>query len=75
MGRTNCAVTCRWAVSTLFLPMPVWLSAEDSPWACTRTTCMRVLETTELCAECPHWTPDDHRELAPLMSKGDQPAN
>jgi hypothetical protein len=51
------ASTCRWAVPTIFLPAPFWWQAEDRPWACVRGETPRLLETTEACAECPHWDP------------------
>jgi hypothetical protein len=51
------AATCRWAVPTLFLRAPFWFEAENAPWACVRETASRVLDTTNLCASCPHWEP------------------
>jgi hypothetical protein len=51
------ASTCRWATPTLFLPAPYWWDAEVRPWACIRGDTPRVLDTTEVCAECPHWEP------------------
>lgn len=65
MGQTSCAVTCRWAMPTLFLPAPVWLSAGEAPWTCTRTAYARALETTEVCVDCPHWRPRDQDATAP----------
>ena len=59
MGRTYTASTCRWAVSTLVLAPPLWLDAGEFPWTCTRTPPDRQLETTDICADCPHWMPHD----------------
>jgi 2,3-bisphosphoglycerate-dependent phosphoglycerate mutase len=50
------ASTCRWAVPTLFVPVPFWWEAEDRPWTCVRGA-PRTLETTEVCADCPYWEP------------------
>jgi len=57
------ASTCRWAVPTLFLPAPFWWEAEDRPWACLREATPRVLETTEVCADCPYWEARTRRRL------------
>jgi hypothetical protein len=47
--------TCQWATPTLSLPYPLWLTAEESPWSCTRTADARPLELTDACATCPKW--------------------
>lgn len=49
------ASNCRWAMPTLFLPAPYWWDAEGCPWACVRERVPRILETTEVCADCPYW--------------------
>jgi SAM-dependent methyltransferase len=49
------ASNCRWAMPTLFLPAPYWWDAEGCPWACVREGAPRILETTEMCADCPYW--------------------
>jgi hypothetical protein len=49
------ASNCQWARPTLDEPNPVWLSAEDRPWTCERTGTPDPLESTERCADCPHW--------------------
>ena len=49
--------TCQWGTPTLSLPYPLWLAAEDRPWSCTRTSEMRALDLTDVCADCPQWTP------------------
>jgi hypothetical protein len=41
----------------LFLRAPFWFEAENAPWACEREPTLRVLNTTDLCASCPHWEP------------------
>ena len=46
---------CRWAQPTLFLQHPDWLEACDMPWTCRRDGLQRVLDSTEVCAECPRW--------------------
>ena len=50
------AANCKWARPTLQEPTPVWLAAEDRPWTCERDGTLRPLESTEACADCPHWT-------------------
>jgi hypothetical protein len=58
------AANCRWATPTLLLSAPFWLAAWDAPWACTRNTVPRVLDTFEVCTTCPRWEPlsdDGHR--------------
>jgi hypothetical protein len=57
MHASRSAATCRCAVPTLFLRAPFWFEAEDAPWACVREPALRVLNTTDLCASCPHWEP------------------
>jgi hypothetical protein len=49
------ASNCRWAMPTLFLPAPYWWDAEACPWACVREGVPRILNTTEVCADCPYW--------------------
>ncbi len=49
------AANCQWARPTLLEPNPVWLAAEDRPWTCERGGKARVLESTEICEECPLW--------------------
>jgi hypothetical protein len=49
------AANCKWARPTLQEPTPVWLAAEDRPWTCERDGTPRPLESTEACADCPHW--------------------
>jgi len=46
---------CRWAVPTLFLPLPFWLEASDTPWTCRRDPTERPLESTDECCTCPRW--------------------
>jgi len=46
---------CRWAVPTLFLPLPDWLDAWNRPWSCRRDGPPRPLESTECCCDCPRW--------------------
>lgn len=53
------ASNCKWARPTLQEPAPLWLEAEERPWTCERGLDPRVLETTESCAECPHWAEKD----------------
>jgi hypothetical protein len=47
--------TCRWAEATLFLPLPYWLEAWNTPWTCRRDGPPRQLESTEECAGCPRF--------------------
>lgn len=53
------ASTCRSAVPTLSLPLPMWCEAENAPWACARDARPRVLASTEPCADCGRWQPRD----------------
>jgi hypothetical protein len=46
---------CRWATPTLYLPLPGWLDAWDSPWSCRREGPPRLIETTHECDGCPHF--------------------
>jgi hypothetical protein len=55
MGKHQHVHTCRWAVPTLFLPYPLWLSTEDTPWSCVRDGSAEPLETTETCVDCPRF--------------------
>ena len=57
MNSTRSAASCRWAIPTVFLPPPLWLSAEDCPWTCILTGVPHVLRTTERCRSCPQWEP------------------
>jgi hypothetical protein len=61
MKETQTAARCRWAAPSLSLSPPLWLSAWDFPWACLRDGATRVLETTQDCAQCPHWEPAARR--------------
>jgi SAM-dependent methyltransferase len=49
------ASNCRWAMPALFLPAPYWWDAERCPWACVGEAVPRILETTEVCTDCPYW--------------------
>jgi SAM-dependent methyltransferase len=49
------ASNCRWAMPTLFLPAPYWWDAEAYPWTCVREAVPRILETKEVCTDCPYW--------------------
>lgn len=51
------AISCRWAIQTLFLRSPLWLQAWDCPWSCLRDSEPRPLETTEECVSCARWQP------------------
>jgi SAM-dependent methyltransferase len=50
------ASNCRWAMPTLFLPAPYWWDAEACPWACVREGVPRILDSTDVCPDCPYWT-------------------
>lgn len=54
--------TCRWAQPTLFLPLPYWLEAWNTPWTCERDGVPRHLESTHECADCPRFEPRGHAE-------------
>ena len=61
---------CHWSVPTLMMPRPYWYSAWDAPWSCWNDHEMKVLESTEGCANCPFWRArhNEHgagRELPP----------
>jgi hypothetical protein len=62
------AHACRWAVPTLFLPLPDWLDAWDTPWTCRRDPQHRTLESTDECRTCLRWearaAPGTHWPLA-----------
>ena len=47
--------TCRWAEPTLYQDGPYWLDAWNMPWTCRRDGDPRVLDDTDVCAECPRW--------------------
>jgi hypothetical protein len=49
--------TCRWGGLTLFLPYPLWLTAEGCQWSCLHDLPPRPLETTDECATCQLWRP------------------
>ncbi len=49
--------SCRWARPTLFLPYPLWLEAENTPWTCVRPMPPKLLETTDVCRTCPNVEP------------------
>jgi hypothetical protein len=57
----HAAVTCRWAIPTLFLGRPLWFSAWDKPWTCTYREDARPLDTTDTCAVCRGWEPKAER--------------
>ena len=57
------AGTCRWAVSTLLQPYPIWLEAAERPWTCIREALPHPIESTDLCATCPHWETRSAPEL------------
>jgi hypothetical protein len=62
MGQHQRVDMCRWAVPTLFLPYPQWLSGEDEPWSCVRGDTPVPLETTDICSDCPYFERiDDHQ--------------
>jgi hypothetical protein len=65
MEITRSATTCRWATPTLSLAAPFWLDAWDRPWACTRDTAPRALDTTDVCASCPRWESQPDAQPAP----------
>jgi hypothetical protein len=46
---------CRFATPTLYLPLPHWLDAWDSPWSCSRVDAPRLIESTTECVDCPNW--------------------
>ena len=72
MSTRGGAVTCRWAVPTLFVRAPFWFEAENAPWTCVREPALRVLNTTDRCASCPHWEPQRAGEMMPTpeVSRG-----
>ncbi len=53
----HAAVTCRWAVPTLYLERPLWIAAWDTPWTCTYREDPAAIETTDRCADCRAWEP------------------
>lgn len=63
------ATNCRWATPTLFLPVPLWLDAWDCPWACTRDTTPRILDTTDVCASCSRWESQPDAQPAVRISR------
>ena len=46
---------CMWAVPTLLMPRPYWLEAADAPWSCWTEGHVSVLQTTDVCGNCPKW--------------------
>jgi hypothetical protein len=53
---------CKWAESTLLLPMPYWFDAWNAPWSCwAEDGRPRLIESTEVCASCARWTPKDSK--------------
>jgi hypothetical protein len=68
--RQRSASNCRWATPTLFLPAPFWFDAEACPWSCLRDAAPRVLGTTDPCATCPRWEP---QEVAPAQPSDRRP--
>ena len=57
MHASRNAATCLWAVPTLFLRAPFWFEAENAPWCVLSEPALRVMNTTDPCASCPHWEP------------------
>lgn len=55
MDSTHTPQRCRWAVPTLYLPLPNWLDAWEAPWTCYRDDVPRTLHTTEECLTCARW--------------------
>ena len=55
MDSSHTPQRCRWAVPTLFLPVPGWLDAWDAPWSCARDPKPRVLQMADECLTCPRW--------------------
>jgi len=53
----HAAVTCRFAIPTLFFPRPVWFEAWDTPWTCTYRDDPHPIKTTDGCAACRNWEP------------------
>jgi hypothetical protein len=68
MRTQRSATTCRWAVPTLFQPVPTWLDAWDRPWTCVRDNPARPLETTEVCHECSRWEAREQKSAAGALS-------
>jgi hypothetical protein len=54
---------CRWAEPTLFADTPVWIAAEDFPWACYADGPPRPLEDTQQCSVCRRWSPRPSERL------------
>jgi SAM-dependent methyltransferase len=67
------ASNCRWAMPTLFLPAPDWWDAEGCPWACVRDGVPRILDTTEVCADCPYWEAHPNAKTEPSDSAEPEP--
>ncbi len=44
---------CHWSVPTLLMPRPYWYSAWDAPWSCWNNRDVMVLQSTEICENCP----------------------
>ena len=49
--------SCRWGGLTLYLPYPLWLMTEVSPWCCQRDSPAKPLTTADECAKCQLWEP------------------
>lgn len=47
--------TCRWAEPTLYQDGPYWLDAWNQPWTCRRDEDPRLLDSTDVCVNCPRW--------------------
>jgi hypothetical protein len=67
------ASNCRWAMPSLFLPAPYWWNAEGYPWACVRDGVPRILDTTEVCADCPYWEAHPKAKAEPGDSAKPEP--
>jgi hypothetical protein len=48
---------CHWSVPTLLMPRPYWYSAWEAPWSCWNNHDIRVLDSTDVCENCPMWRP------------------
>ena len=55
MESNRSASNCKWAQPTVFLPLPYWINAWDTPWTCERDGHLRHIADTSECANCPRW--------------------
>lgn len=55
MATNRSANNCKWAKPTLFLALPYWMNAWETPWTCEREGEPRHIRDTSECADCPHW--------------------